>query len=278
MKRIAALTMLRDDAPFLRKWVEYYGAQLGRNNLYVYFDGLDQAVPDFCEGVNVTVVEHIGGNVHQADRGRVDFLSARARELFGRYDIVIGTDVDEFLVVDPALGKTLPEFLSSVRTGLSSVSGLGIDVGQKLPDEAPVDWDRPLLSQRRFAKLSTRYSKTNTLLRPASWGSGFHRIRNGNFHIADGLYLFHFGCVDIDRIKSKMGDRVLSEAGWKKHLEKRTGTIRLVSSRRARSWDRWTRIARHIQNAVRPPYAWNKPSMFEARIVITIPERFRTVV
>lgn len=30
MKRIAALTMVRNDDFYLRKWVEYYGAQLGR--------------------------------------------------------------------------------------------------------------------------------------------------------------------------------------------------------------------------------------------------------
>ena len=36
MKRIAALTMVRNDDFFLRKWVEYYGSELGKENLYIY--------------------------------------------------------------------------------------------------------------------------------------------------------------------------------------------------------------------------------------------------
>ena len=31
--------MVRNDEFYLRKWVEYYGAQLGRENLKIYFDG-----------------------------------------------------------------------------------------------------------------------------------------------------------------------------------------------------------------------------------------------
>ena len=64
-----------------------------------------------------------------ADRGRIDFISEQAATLLERYDMVIGTDVDEFLVVDPALNVTLADFLSSLPEKIS-FSGLGIDVGQ----------------------------------------------------------------------------------------------------------------------------------------------------
>lgn len=89
-KRICALTMVRNDDFFLRKWVAYYGGQLGLENLYVYFDGEDQVVPDFCDGVNVTVRPRVPGLVAAADRGRIDFLSGQASALLERYDIVIG--------------------------------------------------------------------------------------------------------------------------------------------------------------------------------------------
>ena len=280
MKRIAALTMVRNDEFFLRKWVEYYGAQLGKSSLYVYLDGLDQSVPDFCEGVCVKAVEHIEGNVQRADRGRIDFLSARAAELFAQgYEMVIGTDVDEFLVVDPALGQSLPEFLSSrPATRCPSISGLGVDVGQKLGEEAAIDPSRPFLRQRHYARLSTRYSKSTVLLRPVQWGSGFHRTRRGNFHICEGLFLFHFGCVDLGRIESRMKDKGLVDAGWTRHLHKRARTIYQVSERSAREWDRTVRCARRMQNVVRSPFAWNKPAMFEAVVIVRIPERFEAVI
>ena len=147
-KRIAALTMVRGDDFYLRKWIEYYGRELGRENLYVYFDGKDQTVPDFCDGVNVSLEEKIPGKVVELDRRRLAFLSDRAANLFAcGYDLVIGTDADEFLVVDPRLGVGLSEFLSSQRIR-TSISGLGVDVGQKLPDESDITLREPFLSQR----------------------------------------------------------------------------------------------------------------------------------
>ncbi len=275
---IAALTMLRNDEVFLRKWVDYYGAQLGRENLYVFFDGTDQAVPSFCEGVNVEVVPHIEGNVREGDRGRIDFLSGKAASLLERYGMVIGTDVDEFLVVDPALGKSLPEFLSGLGGRGVSWSGLGVDVGQHLDLESVIDWSAPLLSQRSFGRLSTRYTKASVLRKARPWGSGFHRVRGCNFHIVPGLFLFHFGCVDLERIKSRMSDSDRIASGWSRHLEKRARTIGIVSRGKARDWKLWTGLARHIQSVVRPPYAWNKPAMFGWKIVVRIPERFSKVV
>ena len=276
-KRICALTMVRNDDFFLKKWVEYYSAQIGTENLYVYFDGNDQVVPDFCSGVNVCVRERVPGLVAAADRGRIDFLSTQAAELLKRYDMVIGTDVDEFLVVDPALGKTLPEFLSQLPERVS-YSGLGIDVGQHLEKEAEIDGSVPFLKQRHYARLSTRYSKSTVITKPVQWGSGFHRIRNGNFRIIKDLYLFHFGCIDMKRLEAKFSDKDKIATGWERHLKKRAKTIYDVSQRPERSWDSWVPKARFIQNVVRPPYAWNKPAMFNAVIIVRIPERFESIV
>lgn len=279
MKKIAAITMVRNDAFFVRKWIAYYGAQLGRENLYVFFDGEDQLIPPGCEDVNIQVVPHIEGKVAKADRGRIEFLSRQAEQLFQRYDIVIGTDIDEFLVVDPMLGQTLPEFLSGLE-GIKGpcVSGLGVDVGQDVVREGPLDKEQPILTQRHAARLSTRYTKSSVLLRPAPWGSGFHRVRGKNFHIVKDLYLFHFGSADLDRIKERMASSELVEAGWAPHLDRRAGTIRIVSSHKARKWSVLVPIARFLQTVVRPPYAWNKPAMFGLKMIVRIPDRFRQLV
>lgn len=276
-KKICALTMVRNDEFFLRKWVEYYSAQIGSANLYVYFDGNDQIVPDFCEGVNVCVRERVPGLVAAADRGRIDFLSSQAAELLQKYDMVIGTDVDEFLVVDPALGVSLPDFLSQLPDRVS-YSGLGIDVGQHLGREIEIDETISFLKQRHYARLSTRYSKSTVITKPVQWGSGFHRVRNTNFKIIKDLYLFHFGCVDMKRLEAKFSDKDKIATGWERHLKKRAKTIYDVSQRPVKSWDSWVPKSRFIQNFVRPPYAWNKPAMFNAVIIVEIPERFESIV
>ena len=276
-KRICAVTMVRNDEFFLRRWTAYYGKELGPENLFVFLDGMDQPLPDWCPDVNVVAKERVPGQVAAADRGRIDFISEQAAGLLQSYDMVIGTDVDEFLVVDPALNVTLADFLSSLPEK-TSFSGLGIDVGQHTGLENELDDSKSFLSQRHHAVLSTRYSKASVITRPVRWGSGFHRIRNGNFHIVKDLYLFHFGCVDLKRLEAKFTDKDKVATGWSRHLKKRAKTIFTVSSSKARNWDRWIPFARNVQNLVRPPYAWNKPAMFNLKIVVSIPERFQEIV
>lgn len=278
MKRIAALTMVRNDDFFLRKWVEYYGGQLGMESLHIYFDGLDQEIPAFCEGAHAEKVEKIGSNVVEHDRGRLQFLSERAAGLFAAgYDLVIGTDADEFIVVDPKLGESLPEYLSRVEIR-DSLSPLGLDFGQKLGEEPAIVADEPFLHQRHYALIGTRYTKTSILARPLTWGSGFHRVKGHNFHIAKDLYLLHFGYFDRGRIVARTKDEDRVEQGWKHHIDKRARTIHLVTHRKARDFERWMPIARKMQTCLRPPYAWNKPAMLEMKIVVRIPERFKDIV
>ena len=278
MKRIAALTMARNDDFYLRKWVEYYGTQLGRENLYIFLDGLDQVVGDFCAGTHAQAVEKIGSQVIEAEKGRLRFLSGKAAELLsGGYDLVIGVDADEFIVVDPKLGMSLPEYLSSLKVK-DSVSALGLDFGQKIGEEEEIREDEPFLHQRHYAQLGTRYTKPSIIAKPLVWGSGFHRIKGHNFHIAKDLYLFHFGYFDLARIQARYTDKDRMDQGWGEHMHKRSRTIRLVTEKKALDFDRWTRFARRCQTICRPPYAWNKPGMLELKIVVHIPDRFRDIV
>ena len=277
MMRIAAITMVRNDDFYLRKWVEYYGAQLGRENLYIYFDGLDQEIPAFCEGTHAQKLPKIGTDVVSNDKGRVKVMSAKAAELFAAgYERVIGTDCDEFLVPDPRLGKSLAQFLSEYPIR-NCLSGLGLDFGQKLGEEEAIDENRPFLQQRHYAQLGTRYTKASVLARPLEWGSGFHRVEGHNFHIAKDLYLMHFGYFDEGRILSRFADSSRLEQGWERHLRKRSRTIRLVTGLPARDFTRWTAIARRLQGLLRPPYSWNKPGMLGLRIIVRIPERFQEI-
>ena len=277
MKRICALTMVRNDDFYLKKWVEYYGSELGVENLYIYLDGKDQEIPEWCAGTNITAVDKIPGQVVEAEKGRLDFLSAKAAELLGSYDLVIGVDADEILVVDPDLGVSLKDYLSASDIDVS-LSGLGVDVGQHTGEEGDIDGTRAFLSQRHYARLSTRYTKPCVIAKPVRWGRGFHRVKGHNFHIGRDLFLFHFGYFDLGRIKARFEDPSRRAAGWTKHLERRSKTIRQVTEGKARDWNRWTRNARIIQTCCRPPYAWNKPAMFELVVIVRIPDRFRNIV
>ncbi|EGI77387.1 glycosyltransferase family 2 protein [Hylemonella gracilis] len=275
MKKIAAITMARNDEFFLNRWVAYYGPLLGEENLYIYMDGLDQKVPAQAGRANVTLVEKQGIKVVDAENRRLSFLSDRAAELLKRYDLVIGTDSDECLMVDPDTGMNLPQYLSSldIRT---SVSGLGLDVGQHLTHEQPLDKSRPILPQRGYALINTRFTKASVIAKPVRWGRGFHRIRGHNFHIDKNLYLLHLGNTDYDALLAKYRHPDIIARGEQKHFKRaRMRVVHDITEKQAVVNERIFGIARFLQTWFRPIYAWNKPGMLGLRIVVKLPERFR---
>jgi hypothetical protein len=276
MKRICAITMARNDDFFLEKWINYYGAELGEENLFVFLDGNDQNIPSNAGKTNITICEHVPQRRTVGDKTRISRLSEFAGELLNKYDLVIGTDTDEFLIVDPRCEKSLTEYLSEVNCS-TSVSGLGIDVGQKLGVEEKIDTRYSLLSQREYAVISSRYTKPVVISRPVSWGAGFHRIKKHNFRIDKNLYLFHLGYFDLEMIQQKSLDKDRIDTGWNKHLKKRAETISFVTRKIALNGDTFLPIARIVQTLLRPVYAWNKPSMGWWKLVIKIPDRFKTI-
>ncbi len=271
IKRIAAITMARNDDFFLQRWIKYYGEEIGYENLYIYLDGEDQKIPVNAGKSHVKKLPHIEMSRAAGDKYRINQLSALAKELLKTYDIVIGCDCDEFLVVDPITNKSLAKYLSNLKIK-TTVSGLGLDVGQNLNNEKKLNRKLPLLGQREYALLSTRYTKPVVINKPVQWGSGFHSIHKHNFHIDKNLYLLHFGAIDLQMLLDKAAAR---GPDWLNHLRRRgNGTINAVSTLPVRG-ERWLKIARIIQTYARPIYALDKPGMFGLKRVIKIPPRLK---
>ena len=270
-KKIAAITMARDDEFFLSRWIAYYGKQFGTENLYILLDGTDQKIPENAGNAHITKLPHEQLSRAAGDKYRIKKLSELAHELLEKYDIVIGCDSDEFLIVDPKIKKTLAEYLSNKKIP-TTLSGLGLDIGQHLYSEAILDKSAPFLEQREYALLSTRYTKPVVINKPVKWGSGFHSIRHHNFHIDKNLYLLHFGAIDMNMLEEKAKKR---GSDWLNHLRRRgNGTINIVTRKKART-ESWLKIARILQTYFRPIYALRKPAMFGLKPVVKIPSRFK---
>lgn len=269
-KHIAAITMARNDTFFLSRWIEYYGREIGTENLYIYLDGTDQDIPENAGTAHITKLPHTDMSRSAGDKYRIGKMSDLANKLLKKYDIVIGCDCDEFLIVDPALNTSLAKYLSNTEIH-TTLSGLGLDVGQHLTHEKPLDSSKPFLAQRAYALLSTRYTKPVVINRPVRWGSGFHSINGHNFHIDPNLYLLHFGAVDMEMLVAKAASR---GPDWVNHLKRRgNGTINDVTNRPAHG-EKWLKIARVMQRIFRPIYAWDKPGMLGIKRVVKIPNRF----
>lgn len=270
-KRIAAITMARDDEFFLSRWIAYYGKQFGTENLYILLDGTDQKIPENSGNAHVTKLPHKNLSRAAGDKYRIGKLSELATELLKTYDIVIGCDTDEFLIVDPNTKKSLTEYLSNLKIK-TSVSGLGLDVGQNLNCESELDMDAPFLEQREFALLSTRYTKPVVKVTKSPWGSGFHSVRGKNFHIDKNLYLLHFGAIDLKMLEKKAAAR---GADWLNHLHRRgNGTINATTNMTAHN-ENLLKTARIMQQIFRPIYAFDKPGMLGIKRVVKIPSRFK---
>ena len=271
IKKIAAITMARNDEFFLSRWVEYYGRELGQENLYIILDGTDQNAPKNAQGANIIKLPHTDMSRAAGDKYRIGKISDLAQDLFKKYDIVLGCDSDEFLIVDSKTNESLAKYLSKL-TYKTTVSGIGLDVGQDMNHEKKLNPKKPMLEQRSRALLSTRYTKPVVLFRPARWGSGFHSVHGANFHIDKNLYLLHFGAVDMEMLIQKAKKR---GPDWINHLRRRgNGTINMVTKKHAHG-ETFIKIARVIQRIFRPIYALDKPAMFGLKIVVKIPMRFK---
>lgn len=281
-KQIAAITTLRNDALFLPKWIAHYGAAFGFQNLYVFLDGFDQPRPDpaTCPGadqVNFIHIPHRPLARVPAMRRRARTMSNLARGLWLYFDLVLVTDVDEFLVVDPNISRDLAAYLLA-RRGHIALSGLGLDVGQHVEHEPALDPSQPFLDQRRFAHLSSRYTKPVVSYRPVTWGSGMHRIKGRNFHIDPNLYLFHFGMVDYQLSTGKTLDQDRHATGWGGHLERREALFGIIKNAQPVGGDTIFDAARRYQTRHRPFFALNKPGQMPNDPVVEIPARFQGII
>mgnify|MGYP001212227450 CR=1 FL=1 len=276
-KRIAAISMCRNDLFFSERWISYYGKRLGFKNLYLFIDGIDQKLPLRAEKINCFQISHIKLNRLKADRFRAKRISEFAKELHKKYDVVLATDIDEFLVLDPNTGIELKEYLNKSFVS-SSLSALGIDVAQHPTFEKSIDKNKPFLSQRKYAVVSDRYTKPIISLEPLNWGSGFHRVKGKDFTIDPNLFLFHFGLVDIKILENKYKDNELISLRWHNHLKRRHKLYKKINNQIPVEADQLFEKAREYFKKNRRFIGWNKPSSLKIQNLIKIPERFKDLV
>jgi hypothetical protein len=243
--------------------------------LFVVLDGHDQELPDDAADINVLRLPFKPLPRVPAMRRRARVMSSIAAGLYHYFDICIATDVDEYLVVDPRTGLNLHQYLSQLPRRWPAVSGLGLDVGQHLDQEGPLDPARPFLQQRSYAHVSARYTKPVVTTRPVIWGSGMHRVKRHNYRIDPNLYLFHCGMIDYSRSGDKTTDRDRLNTGWGGHLDKRFRLFDIIGNAASLDGDAYFPEARWRQSWIRKIYALNKPAMIHGDPVIRIPERFR---
>lgn len=190
---VAALTMVRDDLFFLRHWLKHYGTVLGRENCFVINHGRGSAVAEMAAGCNVI---GIPGDPHpNFDMKRWRLLNNMVNGLRPYYAHVIVGDVDELVVVDPAVGGDLLGYLADQPTR-RILTPIGLEVLHR-PDIE----DRPIaehiLGPRRFVRVNSEYSKPCVISRQVKLSRGGHFADAPELHVPTDLYLMHLKYCDF---------------------------------------------------------------------------------
>ncbi|SEF89910.1 Glycosyl transferase family 2 [Thalassococcus halodurans] len=188
----AALTMVRDDAFYLKIWLRYYGEMLGRENCYIINHGRGEEVADLAAGCNVIGIP--GDPNPRFEQNRWRLLSNTLAGLLGYYRHVIVSDVDEIVVVDPANGGNLLQWLEK-RRRLRVYTPLGLDMFQRLDLECDEITDQ-VLGPRLHAKIALPYSKPCVLGKEARFARGGHYSTFEKLNAPSELYLLHLKFVD----------------------------------------------------------------------------------
>lgn len=208
---VAAVTMVRDDAFFLKAWLRHYGGLLGRENCTVINHGRGAEVARLAEGCNVI---GIPGDPHpNFDMKRWRLLNNVVQGLRCYYTHVIVGDVDELVVVDPDDGRDLLTYLRGTR-GKRFLTPLGLEVIHRTDRETQPITDR-ILGPRRHVRLAPHYSKPCIVSHGAKIARGGHFTQYDKLHTPDALYLLHLKFCDFGTYVETMNarNRVTEEVG-----------------------------------------------------------------
>ena len=203
MQTAAAVTMVRDDAFFLKAWLKHYGDTLGRQNCYVINHGYGTQVAEQAQGCNII---GIPGDPHKNfDVKRWSLLNNLAGGLRRYYRHVIVGDVDELVVVDPARGMNLLEYLEAAPEK-RVLTPLGLEVIHRIDLEPEVITDH-IIGPRRHVRPAPHYSKPCVISTPVKISRGGHFAEYPKLHTPDDLYLFHLKFCDLAQYAEAMDRR-----------------------------------------------------------------------
>lgn len=194
LPNVLVMTMARDEADMLPRWVDHYGRQVGTENLVV----LDDSTVDGSTEELPCTVHRLPPLGPRFEGTRMRLLSGLAAGFLEVYDVVVFVDVDEFLVADPAVHADLRSYLAT-RADRDVIAPLGLNVVHLPQAEGALRPDAPVLGQRHFAQFAPLMCKPSLKRVPAAWRWASHGIE-APFEVDPELFLVHMKFADRDAL------------------------------------------------------------------------------
>lgn len=176
----------------LPRWIDYYGRQLGLQSLIVLDDNSVDGSTDNLPCTLYRLPPEPWKRRWAKTRARL--VNGMANGLLACNDVVIFTDVDEFLVADPAKHDGLLDYLAA-RADRPVIAPVALELMHNTSEEPPLDAGRPVLEQRRFVKFSPAMCKPLVKRVPDLWQPAFHAI-HARFEVDRDLWMLHLKYSD----------------------------------------------------------------------------------
>lgn len=198
MKRTAVMTMVHNEQEMLEPWIRYYGRMFGHRSLIVIDHSSTDRTAEVARSHGVGLLTLPRETFD--DECRASTISNFCRGLLNFYSVVIYTDCDEFLVPDPDHYKDLAEYCERMTNPVAYAIGLNV---RHVSPEPPLDLAKPLLPQRKFARLAASMCKPSICQEAPRWNPGFHTCDLWPGMDKD-LFLFHMKFADRDRCLARL--------------------------------------------------------------------------
>lgn len=196
--RVAAVTMVRDEAVMLPRWVEHYARQCGGHGALLVID--DNTTDGSTDDLECPVLR-VPPFVHRPfEPARMGFVSHIASALLESYDAVVFTDADEFLVAEPERYDTLADLVGA-KPRTKVFGAIGMNVVHHVDAEPDLDPALPISEQRHLAKFIPLMCKPAMKKVHGAWTSASHGLKNTEWAIDPELWLFHAKFADREALR-----------------------------------------------------------------------------
>ncbi len=220
---LAALTMVHEEDFFLERWIAHWRRYLPDTAIYVLNHGGNADVARIAQGCNVIRLPYdkLKKSVNQR---RWQILSQHASALTGFYNWVACNDVDEFIVLDPAVPGDLVGYLMAVSERQEvppALTCFAIEMVHNVDSETePLHPAQPILGLRRCYRLNSNYSKPCLISRPTEFKAGGHGANHREITIDPNLYNFHLRFIDYDYCMARFQKSLERRLAGKTEAEK----------------------------------------------------------
>jgi hypothetical protein len=217
---VAAITMVRDEAVMLPRWVEHYSRQCGGPGALIVID--DNSTDGSTDDLECPVLR-IPSFVHRPfEPARMGFVSHVASALLESYDAVVFCDADEFLVAEPERYDTLRDLVAA-KPSTKVFGAVALNVVHHAAAEPDLDPTVGISEQRTLAKFVPLMCKPAMKKVHGPWTAASHGLKHTEWAIDPELWLFHAKFADREALRvaaegrraGVLADNRPSETSWR---------------------------------------------------------------